>query len=157
MTIGGKVGKKVKHVLFDKRMRQWAKRSHIEGETKEELLQDLWTSLAEMSQDPEQSRYFSELFRAIEKGDALEIRRLWDKVEAARRKARSTAGVVDFNGRFVCMFCIWDQAKRYGRPFSIREIVTWHDVAESGSREPRQCRKCGKTIGGDPEGTSGGP
>ncbi len=141
--------KKVKHVLFDKRMREWARELHIEGKTKEELLQDLWTSLAEMARDPEQSKHFSALFDAIEKGDAVEIRKLWDKVEAWREKAGRTAGVIDFSGKFVCMRCIWRQAKKYGKPFSISEIVTWHDVAESGSEDPYLCGKCGKTMGGE--------
>ena len=141
------MGKKVKHVLFDKRMREWAKELRVEGKTKEELLQGLWTSLAEMSQDPEQLAYFSELFNAIESGDAVEIRKLWHKVEEERRKVGLTAGVIDFSGKFLCMSCIWDQARRYGKSFSVREIITWQDVSELGSDSSYLCRKCGRTMG----------
>lgn len=68
------MGKKVKHVPFDKKMRAWAKELLTEELSKEELLQDLWTCLAEISSDSGQLKYFSELVNTIEKGDAVATR-----------------------------------------------------------------------------------
>lgn len=143
------MGKKVKHVPFDKKMRAWAKELLTEELSKEELLQDLWTCLAEISRDSGQLKYFSELANTIEKGDAVAIRKLWAKVEDKRREGGHTVGVIDFNGKFVCMSCTWNQAKKYGRSFSVREIVTWQDASEWGSGSSYLCGKCGRTMGVD--------
>jgi len=140
------MGKKIKHVFFDKRMRALAKQAGAEADTKDELLRRLWTSLTEMSNDPKQSKFFSLLFTAIEKEDAAEVKRLWDEVEERREKAGRTAGVLGFNGKFVCMQCIWIQARKYAKPFGVQEIVTWQDILELDSDDPYCCNKCGKTI-----------
>jgi len=140
------MGKKVKHVFFDKRMRAWVKQAGAEADTKDELLGRLWTSLTEMSSDPEQSKFFGKLFAAIESEDAAEVKRLWDEVEERREKVGHTAGILDFDGTFVCMRCLWAQARKYGRPFNVQEIVTWQDILEQDADNVHCCKKCGKSI-----------
>ena len=133
------MGDKVKHVFFDKEMREHAERLELDKKTPEELVQEIQKDM----EDPEQREIILKTLKLMEKGDTQGLRKMWEDLQKKKKEhGKHPLGLQNREGRFICLSCIAHE--RYEDPLSFQgfEIIHIFHLAELRPGSFYQCDDC---------------
>jgi len=165
------MGDKVKHVFFDKEIRERAERLELDKYSQEldkmspeDQLKELQRLKKEIQKIKEEMSKLSdkypaekrlvfneiiELFDVLETVDELNKIKIFRLIEQKRKEfGQNPMGILNRKGKFVCVFCL--QSEKYDNPINLQgfdTIIYLYDISNLKTGSFYQCDDCKKKFG----------